>query len=42
MADLAALQKVVERYEKYWPRKIMMLFGAPGCGKGTQAVVRGL
>ena len=24
------------RYEKYWPRKIMMLFGAPGCGKGTQ------
>eukprot|EP00913_Durusdinium_trenchii_P010445 g9792.t1 len=36
MADLAALQKVVERYEKYWPRKIMMLFGAPGCGKGTQ------
>ncbi|CAE7324985.1 ADK-B [Symbiodinium sp. CCMP2592] len=25
-----------ERYEKYWPRKIMMLFGAPGAGKGTQ------
>lgn len=22
--------------EKYWPRKIMMLFGAPGAGKGTQ------
>merc|ERR1712232_783998 len=26
----------VARYEKYWPRKIMMLFGAPGAGKGTQ------
>ena len=25
-----------DRYEKYWPRKIMMLFGAPGAGKGTQ------
>mmetsp|Transcript_10111 Transcript_10111/g.22746 ORF Transcript_10111/g.22746 Transcript_10111/m.22746 type:complete len:319 (-) Transcript_10111:148-1104(-) len=25
-----------ERYQKYWPRKIMMLFGAPGAGKGTQ------
>merc|ERR1719343_88908 len=24
------------KYEKYWPRKIMMLFGAPGAGKGTQ------
>jgi len=28
--------KKVNRYEKYWPRKIMMLFGAPGAGKGTQ------
>eukprot|EP00438_Fugacium_kawagutii_P017720 Skav203013 [mRNA] locus=scaffold583:38588:44159:+ [translate_table: standard] len=41
MADVAALQRQVEKYEKYWPRnlgagKIMMLFGAPGCGKGTQ------
>merc|ERR1719181_2657286 len=26
----------VTTYEKYWPRKIMMLFGAPGAGKGTQ------
>lgn len=26
-----------ERYAKYWPRKIIMLFGAPGAGKGTQA-----
>ena len=25
-----------EKFEKYWPRKIMMLFGAPGAGKGTQ------
>jgi len=25
------------KYEKYWPRKIMVLFGAPGAGKGTQA-----
>jgi len=25
-----------DKYEKYWPRKIMMLFGAPGAGKGTQ------
>jgi len=25
-----------ERRSKYWPRKIMMLFGAPGAGKGTQ------
>lgn len=26
-----------EKLEKYWPRKIMILFGAPGAGKGTQA-----
>jgi adenylate kinase len=26
-----------EKFEKYWPRKIMILFGAPGAGKGTQA-----
>lgn len=25
------------KYVKYWPRKIMVLFGAPGAGKGTQA-----
>jgi adenylate kinase len=25
-----------DRTAKYWPRKIMMLFGAPGAGKGTQ------
>lgn len=28
-----ALEK---KYQTYWPRKIMMLFGAPGAGKGTQ------
>jgi adenylate kinase len=27
---------VQEKFEKYWPRKIMMVFGAPGAGKGTQ------
>lgn len=27
---------VGSKYEKYWPRKIVMLFGAPGAGKGTQ------
>eukprot|EP00913_Durusdinium_trenchii_P007854 g7371.t1 len=29
-------EAAAEKYEKYWPRKIMMLFGAPGAGKGTQ------
>lgn len=29
-------EKKVATMEKYWPRKIMMLFGAPGAGKGTQ------
>lgn len=27
----------VEKREKYFPRKVMILFGAPGAGKGTQA-----
>jgi len=26
-----------DKFVKYWPRKIMILFGAPGAGKGTQA-----
>lgn len=26
----------VKKYETYWPRKIMIVFGAPGAGKGTQ------
>jgi len=25
-----------DKYSTYWPRNIMMLFGAPGAGKGTQ------
>mmetsp|Transcript_11269 Transcript_11269/g.28023 ORF Transcript_11269/g.28023 Transcript_11269/m.28023 type:complete len:329 (+) Transcript_11269:87-1073(+) len=29
---------VEAKYETYWPRKIMMVFGAPGAGKGTQGV----
>lgn len=33
----AKLDKTQEKLEKYWPRKIMMVFGAPGAGKGTQA-----
>jgi len=28
--------KLEDKYVKYWPRKIMMVFGAPGAGKGTQ------
>jgi len=32
----ATAEAMVLKYEKYWPRKIMMLFGAPGAGKGTQ------
>jgi adenylate kinase len=27
---------LMEKHSEYWPRKIMMLFGAPGAGKGTQ------
>jgi adenylate kinase len=30
-------QKVEKKFATYWPRKIMILFGAPGAGKGTQA-----
>lgn len=29
-------EQKLKTYETYWPRKIMMLFGAPGAGKGTQ------
>jgi len=27
---------LIQKHADYWPRKIMMLFGAPGAGKGTQ------
>lgn len=27
----------VKRFQTYWPKKVVMLFGAPGAGKGTQA-----
>eukprot|EP00808_Paulinella_micropora_P001963 g82166.t1 len=30
-------EKVENKYATYWPRKIVILFGAPGAGKGTQA-----
>jgi len=30
------LKRVQDKYDYFWPRKIMMLFGAPGAGKGTQ------
>lgn len=30
------LQRIQDKYDYFWPRKIMMLFGAPGAGKGTQ------
>jgi len=32
----AKADAVEEKYTTYWPRKIMMVFGAPGAGKGTQ------
>lgn len=32
----AEKQRMQDKYDMFWPRKIMMLFGAPGAGKGTQ------
>jgi len=31
--------KVEDKFNTYWPRKIMILFGAPGAGKGTQGAM---
>merc|ERR1719229_985767 len=36
MATKSKAAAVEEKYGTYWPRKIMMVFGAPGAGKGTQ------
>lgn len=36
-AAAAVQASAEEKLQKYWPRKIMMVFGAPGAGKGTQA-----
>lgn len=33
----AKAQEVEDKYSNYWPRKVMILFGPAGAGKGTQA-----
>jgi adenylate kinase len=30
------MKEAEDKVNTYWPRKVMMLFGAPGAGKGTQ------
>lgn len=36
-AEQSEVTKVEDKFTTYWPRKVMILFGAPGAGKGTQA-----
>lgn len=33
----SSVQQVEDKYTTYWPRKVMILFGPAGAGKGTQA-----
>jgi adenylate kinase len=37
MVEKSEVESLQKKFEDYWPRKIMILFGAPGAGKGTQA-----
>jgi len=36
-AKASEVDTVKAKYATYWPRKVLILFGAPGAGKGTQA-----
>lgn len=36
-AQKGSSRAALEKHKTYWPRMVMMLFGAPGAGKGTQA-----
>lgn len=37
MSQMGSASDVEEKFATYWPRKVLILFGAPGAGKGTQA-----
>ena len=34
-ASMMSGEDIKAKYQTYWPRKIMILFGPPGAGKGT-------